>query len=65
MHGVDLVDAIYNGLCFFRRDQAHLDMDPPDDQHAVLSLNLTGNLSRQPPVAGIDLARFQRTSKGT
>jgi hypothetical protein len=65
MHGVDLVDAIYNGPRFFLRDQAHLDMDPPDDQHAVLSLNLTGNLSRQPPVAGIDLARFQRTSKGT
>jgi len=65
MHGVDLVDAIYNGLCFFRHSQAHLDMDPADDQHAVLGLNLTGNLSGQPPVARIDLARFQRTSKGT
>ena len=40
-------------------------MDPPYDQHAVLGLNLTGNLSRQPAVAGVDLARFQRTSKGT
>jgi len=63
MHRVDLMDALYNGPGFFRRDEAHLDMDPPDDQHSVLSLNLTGNLSRQPPVAGIDLARFQRTSK--
>ena len=65
MHRVDLVDALYNGPRLFRRHQAHLDMDPPDDQHAVLSLHLTRNLSRQPPVAGIDLARFQRASKGT
>ena len=65
MHGVGLVDAIYNEPHCFRRDQAHFDMNPPDDQHAVLSFNLTGNLSCQPPVAGIDLARFQRTSKGT
>jgi hypothetical protein len=42
----------------------HTSRMAPDDQHAVLSLNLTGNLSRQAPVAGIDLARFQRTSKG-
>jgi len=65
MHGIGLVDAIYNGPCFFRRNQAHLDVNPPDDQHAVFGLNLTGNLSRQSPVARIDLARFQRTSKGT
>ena len=65
MHRVDLVDTLYNRPRFFRGDQAHLDMDAPDDQHSVLSFNLTGNLSRQPPVAGIDLARFQRTSKGT
>ena len=65
MHRVDLVDTLYNGPRLFRRDEAHLDMDPPDDQHAVLGLNLTGNLSRQPAVAGVDLARFQRTSKGT
>jgi hypothetical protein len=40
-------------------------MDAPDYQHTVFSLNLTSNLSCQTPVAGIDLARFQRTSKGT
>ena len=65
MHRVDLVDTLYNGPRLFRRDEAHLDMDPPDDQDAVLGLNLTGDLSSKPPVAGIDLARFQRTSKGT
>ena len=64
MHRVDLVDTLYNGPRLFRRDEAHLDMDPPDDQHTVLGLNLTGNLSCQPAVAGVDLARFQRTSKG-
>jgi hypothetical protein len=65
MHRVDLVDALYNRPGFFWRDQAHLDMDTPDYQHTVLSLNLTSNLSCQSPVAGIDVARFQRTSKGT
>jgi hypothetical protein len=65
MHRVDLVDALYDGPRFFWRDQAHLDMDAPDDQHTVFSLNLTSNLSCQSPVAGIDVARFQRTSKGT
>jgi len=65
MHRVNLVGTLYNGPHFFRRDQAHLDMDPSDNQHAILSFNLTGNLSRQAPVASINLARFQRTSKGT
>jgi len=65
MHRVDLVDALYDGPRFFWRDQAHLDMDAPDYQHTVLSLNLAGNLSCQSSVAGIDVARFQRTSKGT
>jgi len=45
MHRVDPVDALYDGPHFFWRDQAHLDMDSPDYQHAILSLNLTSNLS--------------------
>jgi len=65
MHRVDLVDAFYDGPRFFRCDQAHLDMDSPDNQHAVFSLNFTSNLSCEPTVASIDVARFQRTSKGT
>ena len=64
MHRVDFVDTLQDRPRCFRRDQEHLDMDP-NDQHALLSLHFTGNLSRQPPVAGIDVARFQRTSKGT
>jgi hypothetical protein len=64
MHRVDLVDTLDDGPRFFWREQAHLDMDAPDYQHTVLSFNLAANLSRQSPVAGIDVARFQRTSKG-
>jgi hypothetical protein len=64
MHRVDRVDALDDGPRFFWRDQSHLDMDAPDYQHTVFSLNLTSNLSCQSPVAGIDVARFQRTSKG-
>lgn len=65
MHRVDFVDPLHDGPRCFRRGQTHLDMDPPNDQHSVFSLHLTGNLSRQPPVTGIDVARFQRTSKRT
>jgi hypothetical protein len=59
---VDLVNALYDGPRFFRRDQAHLDMDA-DDQPTVLSLNLASNPSYQAPVAGIDVARFQLAPK--
>src|ERR1700747_1612549 len=65
MHRVDLMDPLHDGPRFLWRDQAHLHMDAPDYQHTVLSLNLTANLSCQTPVAGIYVARFQRTSKGT
>jgi hypothetical protein len=65
MHRVDLVDALDDGPRFFWRDQAHLHMDAPDYQDTVLRLDLTSNLSCQTPVAGIDVARFQRTSEGT
>ena len=65
MHRVDFVGTLYNGPHFVSRGQAHLDMDPSDNQHAIFSFNLPGNLSRQPAVAGIDLARLQRTSTGT
>ena len=64
MHRVDPVDTLYHRPRLFWRHQAHPDVDPADDQHTFLSLNLTSNLPSQPPVAGIDLARFQRTSKG-
>jgi hypothetical protein len=45
MHRVDLVDTLHDGPRFCRRDQSHLHMDPPDDQHTVLSLNLTSPVS--------------------
>ena len=55
------MDALYDGPRFFRpgasrHGRAH-------DQQTVVSLKLTSNLSCQTPVAGIDVARFQRTSK--
>ena len=50
MHRVDLVDTLDDGPRFFRRDQAHFNMDAPDYQHIVLSLNLTRNLSCQRPL---------------
>src|SRR5258708_14951279 len=38
-------------------------MDKADDQHTILSLHLSGYFGGQFSVAGVDLARFQRTSE--
>jgi hypothetical protein len=40
-------------------------MNPADHEYAVLRFHLTRHVGRQSPIAGIDLARFQRTSEGT
>jgi hypothetical protein len=44
-------------------DQAHGHMDPADDQDVVFGLDFAGYLRSELAVAGIDLARIQRTSK--
>jgi hypothetical protein len=39
-------------------------VDATNDQHVAVSLDLAGSLRREEPLAGWDLARFQRTAKG-
>ncbi len=65
MHRVDLVNAFYHRFRFVRCDQKHRYVDAPNHQDAVFAFHLAGDVSRQTPVAGIDLARFQRTSEGS
>jgi hypothetical protein len=48
----------------FGSDEAHGHVNTPDDEHAVLGFHFSGHVSREFAVAGIDLARFQRTSEG-
>jgi hypothetical protein len=57
MHPLDSVSHI------FWRDEAHGDMDASDHQDSFLVFHLAGYVSRQSPVAGINLTRFQRASK--
>jgi len=40
------------------------DVDPPDDQNFVLSLNLPSDFRGKPAIAGVDPARLQRASQG-
>jgi hypothetical protein len=42
----------------------HGHMDAANDKHTFLCFHLSGYIRGQLSVAGIDLARFQRTSKG-
>jgi len=56
MHAVDLSPQV----C--RRGEA-FDVDAADHQDSFLGFHLPGYLGRQAPVAGVNLARFQRASK--
>jgi hypothetical protein len=64
-HGVYTVYPFYCGFDVFRRHQAHGHVDSPDHQHILLCFDLAGNVGGQLSIAGIDLARFQRTSECT
>ena len=48
---------------FESRRQAQDHVNPPDDQHSILGLHLTGRIRRQLPGRGINLTRLQRASK--
>jgi hypothetical protein len=40
------------------------DVDPLNDEHAVIDLDLAHRLARQPPLACLHVARLQRASEG-
>ena len=63
MHSVNFVHTLDPLLDLFWSYEAHRYVDSADYQHSVLRFDLSCNLSSQPPVAGINLARFQRASK--
>src|SRR5690349_758213 len=63
VHGVNAVRTLDGLPGAFGRHQPHRNMDAPDDQHAIFGFHFAGHFSRQFPIAGINLARFQRTSK--
>jgi hypothetical protein len=64
-HGVNAVYPFDCSFNVFQRYQAHRHVDSPDDQHILLRFDLSGNIGGQLSITSIDLARFQRTSKGT
>jgi hypothetical protein len=62
-HGVNAVRPLDGSPRFFRRHQAHRHVDATDDKYTFFGLYFAGYLGGQFAVAGIDLARFQRTSE--
>ena len=61
MHAVHTFDGVARCLgCVERIDH----VDAPQHQHLVLEFHLTNGLTREPAVAGTDLARLQRAPKG-
>ena len=62
-HSVHLVHAVdlTSQVCW--RSEAHGDVDTADHQDSFLGFHFPGYLGRQAPVAGVNLARFQRASK--
>lgn len=65
---VDLVDSFDGFAIFSARTSVGLqlidDVDAFEDQHLVLDLDLAAHLGGQPALAGIDVARLQRTCQG-
>ena len=57
VHAVDLTSQV----CW--RGEVHGDVDATDHQHSFLGFHLPSYVGRQSPVAGINLACFQRASK--
>jgi hypothetical protein len=65
LHSIDTVRPLNRFPDIFRSHKVHSHMDATDDKYTVLGFHFSGYICRQAPIAGIDLARFQRTPKGT
>jgi hypothetical protein len=63
-HGVNTVRPLDGAPALFGGDQAHRHVDAADDQNTFFRLYLSDYFGGQLSVAGINLARFQRTSEG-
>jgi hypothetical protein len=63
-HGIDPVDPVYRlpGVLWSR--EAHRDVDAANDEDPLLGFHLAGHVGGEAAVAGIDLTRLQRASKG-
>jgi len=62
-HGVKAVRTLDCFPCRFSRHQMHGHVNAANDEYTLLCFQLSGYIRGQFSVAGIDLARFQRTSK--
>ena len=63
-HRVDGADAVHGGPLGVRRGQPHRDVNPSNDEHAILGFDLAGHIRGEASAARIDLTRLQRASKG-
>jgi len=62
-HRVNTMCALHSRSGLFGGYQAHPHMDAADNQNALLCFDFACYIGGQLSVRGIDLARFQRTSK--
>ena len=59
------VHAFHSVAHVIRRAKLEIDMDSPNHQHTVFTFDLSANIGREPAVARIDFARFQRAPEGS
>ena len=64
VHCVVFVHALDPLFDLFWSHEAHGYVDAADDQHSLFRFYFSRYVRRQSPIAGIDLARLQRTSEG-
>ena len=65
MESVDPVDTLNRVARLSVRPQMIDNVNAPDDQNTVFSLDLACNFCRQFPMACVNLARLQRAPEGT
>jgi hypothetical protein len=64
VHRIDCMHALDLLRCSFWRNQVHENVNAADYQNAIFLLYLSGYICRKLPVAGVNLACFQRASEG-
>jgi hypothetical protein len=60
------VNAFHGFTNTFRRSKVERDVNSPDHEYAIFSsFDLAADVGREPAIAGVNLARFQRAPEGS
>jgi hypothetical protein len=59
------VDPFHDFPDTFRRSKLECDVNSPDHEHPIFIFDLAADIGREPAIARVNLARFQRATEGS